>query len=270
MTQRRFPRALTIAGSDSGAGAGIQADLKTFAALGVYGTSAITAITAQNSIGVSRVHALPPDMVRAQIDAVMEDIGADAVKIGMLANAGIIEAVADAMPAHGLDKVVLDPVMVAASGDRLLDEDAVSVLRERLVPRALVVTPNLDEAALLAGMDVSGREDMEKAARRILEMGVRAVLVKGGHLGEDSEVMDVFVSERDTITIMNRRLDLEGHGTGCTLSSALAAFLARGMALEEALHEASAYLHEALRLGFRVGTGNPVVLEHFWPQRHGP
>lgn len=270
MSRRRFPRALTIAGSDSGAGAGIQADLKTFAALGVYGTSAVTAITAQNSVGVRDVHPVPPDMIRAQIDAVVEDIGTDTVKIGMLANAGVIEAVADALRAHGLEKVVLDPVMVAASGDRLLDEDAVTVLRERLVPRALVVTPNLDEAALLSGMEVAGRDDMEKAARRMLEMGAHAVLVKGGHLGEGSEVMDLFVSEHDTITIMNRRLPLEGHGTGCTLSSALAAFLARGMALEEALHEASAYLHEALRLGFHVGAGKPVVLEHFWPQRHGP
>lgn len=273
MPARKLPRALTIAGSDSGGGAGIQADLKTFAALDVYGTSAITAVTAQNSRGVNAVHTLPPDQVRAQIDAVVTDIGAGAVKIGMLANAPIIEAVAEAVTEHGLNNVVLDPVMVAASGDRLLDEDAVDALAGALLPRALVVTPNRHEAAILARMAIDDPADMKTAARRILDLGASSVLVKGGHLENPSaagEVLDVFVRGEDVITIMNRRLDVEGHGTGCTLSSAIAAFLARGVPLEEALHEASAYLHQALRHGYRVGAGKPVVLEHFWPQRFGP
>lgn len=269
MPKKPLPRALTIAGSDSGGGGGIQADLKTFAALSVFGTSAITAVTAQNSRGVSAVHVLPPEQVRAQIDAVVTDIGADAVKIGMLANAPIINAVADALADHGLRHVVLDPVMVAASGDRLLDEEAVGTLAGRLLPLAGIVTPNRDEAAILADMAIDSADDMEKAAKRILELGARAVLVKGGHLGGD-EVMDLYACGEDRITIMNRRLDVDGHGTGCTLSSALAAFLARGMDMTSALHEASAYLHEALRRGFRVGAGEPVVLEHFWPQKYSP
>lgn len=269
MTRPTLPKALTIAGSDSGGGAGIQADLKTFAALEVYGASAITAVTAQNSLGVNAVHALPPDMVAAQIDAVAGDIGAHAVKIGMLANAGIIRAVARSLQRQRLPRVVLDPVMVAASGDRLLDADAVSALWDELLPLADLVTPNLDEAAILAGTGIRDLDDVRNAAGSILERGARAVLVKGGHMAGD-EVIDFYTDGHDTITAVNQRLPVSGHGTGCTLSSAIAAYLARGLAMEEALHEATAYVHEALRHGYRVGAAEPVVLEHFWPQRHGP
>lgn len=269
MSRESLPKALTIAGSDSGGGAGIQADLKTFAALEVHGTSVITAVTAQNSLGVSAVHALPPDIVTAQLDAVAGDIGAHSVKIGMLANADIIEAVAEGLHRHRLPKVVLDPVMVAASGDRLLDAEAVSALSTRLMPLADLVTPNLEEAAILAGRDTGNLNDMKEAAEAILDKGAKAVLVKGGHL-DSSEVVDFYSDGTDTITVVNRKLPVEGHGTGCTLSSALAAYLARGLGMEEALHEASAYVHEALRHGYRVGRGKPVVLQHFWLQRHGP
>lgn len=269
MTRHSLPKALTIAGSDSGGGAGIQADLKTFSALEVFGTSAITAVTAQHTRGVAAVHALPPDMVRAQIDAVASDIGTHAVKIGMLANAGIVAAVAAAIRDHALPQVVLDPVMVAASGDQLLDDDAITTLADELLPLADVVTPNLDEATLLTGRRIHDLESMKWAARELVERGARAVLVKGGHL-DGEEVVDFFASGEDTITVVNRRLPVEGHGTGCTLSSALAAYLARGLPLADALHEATAYVHQALRHGYHVGTGEPVVLEHFWPQRIGP
>lgn len=269
MTRHSLPKALTIAGSDSGGGAGIQADLKTFAALDVFGTSAITAVTAQNTLGVSAVHALPPDMVRAQIDAVLDDIGTHSVKIGMLANAGIVKAVAAGIRDHALPFVVLDPVMVAASGDQLLDDDAVAALVEELLPLADVVTPNLDEATLLTGQRIHDLDSMKWAAANLLERGARAALVKGGHL-DGAEVVDFFAGGGDTITVVNRRLPVEGHGTGCTLSSALAAYLARGLPLPDALHEATAYVHQALRHGYQVGAGKPVVLEHFWPQRIGP
>jgi len=278
MSKARLRKALTIAGSDSGGGAGIQADLKTFAALDVYGTCAITSVTAQNSLGVNAVEALPPGVVRAQIDAVLQDIGADAVKIGMLANSAIALSVAEALDDYNLDNVVLDPVMVAASGDRLLDAEAVDAIRDELMPRCQVVTPNLDEAAMLTDRDINDLDGMRDAARTLLERGAQSVLVKGGHLEQSEadakdgggEVVDVFARGEDTITIVNQRLEVEGHGTGCTLSSALAAYLARGLPLEEALREACAYLHQALRHGYRVGGGDPVVLEHFWPQRFGP
>lgn len=269
MTRHALPKALTIAGSDSGGGAGIQADLKTFAALEVFGTSAITAVTAQHTRGVTGVHALPPEMVRAQIDAVAGDIGTHSVKIGMLANAGIVSAVAAAIREHALPLVVLDPVMVAASGDPLLDDDAVSALAGELLPLADVVTPNTDEASLLTGQRIHDLDSMKWAAGELLGRGAGAVLVKGGHL-DGAEVVDFFATGDDTVTVINKRLPVEGHGTGCTLSSALAAYLARGLPLTDALHEATAYVHEALRHGYRVGAGEPVVLEHFWPQRIGP
>lgn len=268
MSRQLPPKVLTIAGSDSGAGAGIQADLKTFAALGVYGTSAITAVTAQNTHGVQAVHALPPAMVAAQIKSVLTDIGTDAVKIGMLANAAIVHAVAEQLDAHQAQQIVLDPVMVAESGDRLLEEDAVAAIRAALLPRCLLVTPNLAEAALLSGKPVNSRDQMEAAGHALLDCGAQAVLVTGGHLPGD-EVMDVFVSAEETITVVNKRLPVSGHGTGCTLSSAIAAFLARGLSLPDALKEATAYVHEALVHGIPVGGGSATVLEHFWPQRIG-
>ena len=258
-------RALTIAGSDSGGGAGIQADLKTFAALGVYGSSALTAITAQNTLGVTAVLELPPDMVAAQIDAVMSDIGADAVKTGMLANSGIIRTVAQRVGEHAIDNLVVDPVMVAKGGDRLLQEEAVEALRDLLVPLAAVVTPNLPEASVLVGHSVESLEDAHRAARYILDMGARSVVVKGGHLQGDA--IDVYYDGRQLRELAAPRLATTStHGTGCTFASAIAAGLARGMSMEEAVVRAKQYVTEAIRSAFPVGAGHGP-LNHFHAAR---
>ena len=218
--------ALTIAGSDSGAGAGIQADLKTFAAHGVYGTSAITAVTAQNTLGVIDWQALPADLVIAQIEAIAGDIGADAVKTGMLANAAIVEAVAAAISSLDLPLVVVDPVMIAKGGDRLLEEEAVQAMRTELLPVAHVVTPNIPEAEVLAGMPIGSVADMREAALRILGLGPRVVMVKGGHL-DGPESIDVVSTGAETWEIRGPRIPTTStHGTGCTLASAIAANLA--------------------------------------------
>jgi hydroxymethylpyrimidine/phosphomethylpyrimidine kinase len=255
--------ALTIAGSDSGGGAGIQADLKTFAAHRVYGTSAITAVTAQNTLGVTMWQALPADLVTAQIEAVAGDIGADAVKIGMLANAAIVEAVAAALLDLDLPLVVVDPVMVAKGGDRLLEEDAVAALRAELLPRAHIVTPNLSEAEVLAGMTIRTLADMRTAATRILGLGPRVVLVKGGHL-DGPESVDVACSARDSFEVRMPRIDTRStHGTGCTLSSAIAANLAHGLDDRAAIVQAREYLDGAMRHAPDVGRGHGP-LEHFW------
>ena len=254
-------KALTIAGSDSGGGAGIQADLKTFSAFRVFGTSVLTAITAQNSVGVHGVHELPAPFVRAQLDAVLSDLGADAVKIGMLASAPIIEAVADGLAAHPHGPVVLDPVMIAKSGDPLLRADARRALGERLLPLALVVTPNLHEAGALADMTVTSEEDMEEAARRILALGPRTVLVKGGHL-KDSATDILWDGVRFTRFAAPRLDSTATHGTGCTLSSAIAAGLALGRDLTDAIREAKAYVTAAIRGGFQLGQG-VGALRHF-------
>ena len=254
-------RAMTIAGSDSGGGAGIQADLKTFAALGVYGSSALTAITAQNTLGVTAVHELPPDMVAAQIDAVMSDIGADAVKTGMLSNSGIIRTVAEKVGEHAIENLVVDPVMVAKGGDRLLQEEAVEALRGLLVPLAAVVTPNLPEASVLVGRDVESLEDARRAARDILDMGARSVVVKGGHLQGDA--VDVFYDGRQMREIAAPRIPTTStHGTGCTFASAIAAGLAQGMGTEDAVVRAKEYVTEAIHNAFPVGTGHGP-LHHF-------
>ena len=255
------PKALTIAGSDSGGGAGIQADLKTFSAFRVFGTSVLTAITAQNSVGVHGVHEVPPAFVRAQIDAVLSDFGADAVKIGMLSSAPIIAAVTDGLAAHPHGPVVLDPVMLAKSGDALLHADAREALAQRLLPVATVVTPNLHEASALAGMSVSTEKEMEEAARRILARGARTVLVKGGHL-KDSATDILWDGKRFTRFEAKRVDSTSLHGTGCTLSSAIAAGLARGRGLEDAIREAKAYVTAAIREGFAAGRG-VGVLRHF-------
>jgi hydroxymethylpyrimidine/phosphomethylpyrimidine kinase len=257
----RAPTALTIAGSDSGAGAGIQADLKTFAALGVYGTSALTAITAQNTLGVRAVEELSPTIVAAQIDAVIEDIDADAVKTGMLASAAITETVAERLGHHGITQVVVDPVMVAKSGDRLLREDAVQALRQTLLPLALVVTPNLPEAEILAGMAIRGRAELEEAARRIAATGARYVLVKGGHAPGDP--VDVLFDGRAFKEFAGPRVQTRNtHGTGCTLSAAIAAYLARGAPVEQAVRRAKDYLTAALRTAYPIGHGHGP-LNHF-------
>jgi hydroxymethylpyrimidine/phosphomethylpyrimidine kinase len=255
--------ALTIAGSDSGGGAGIQADLKTFAAHRIYGTSAITAVTAQNTCGVRSWQALAPALVREQIEAVVEDIGCDAVKIGMLATAEIVSAVASAIRALKLSNLVLDPVMVAKGGDRLLHEEAVTAIRGSLLPLVDVVTPNVPEAEVLAGIPVRTREDMYEAGQRILAMGPGVVLVKGGHL-DGPESVDVAVTTLGTFELRGRRIDtVHTHGTGCTLSSAIAANLALGKPSREALARAREYLEGAIMHAPRIGQGHGP-LNHFW------
>lgn len=251
-----YPRLLSIAGSDSGGGAGIQADLKTFAALGCYGMTAITALTAQNTLGVRAIHGIPPQMLRDQIDAVLEDIGAHAVKIGMLHAPEIVLTVAEAIDRHALRKVVLDPVMVATSGAVLIDNPAIVVLVRELFPRALVVTPNLDEAALLVGRPLGSESDMEAAAQELLRMGAHAVVLKGGHLAGDL-VCDLLLTENSAAHWMRapRIHTANTHGTGCTLSSAIAAHLALGMNLREAVEEARVYVRAGLEAGSKVRTG---------------
>jgi hydroxymethylpyrimidine/phosphomethylpyrimidine kinase len=257
------PSVLTIAGSDSSAGAGIQADLKTFAALGVYGTCAITAITAQNTLGVSAVQEMPPGIVAAQIEAVVTDIRPDAVKTGMLASGPIIEVVAAKVREHSLPNLVVDPVMVAKSGDRLLREDAVAALRELLLPLATVVTPNLPEAEALSGRPVRTDEDVRAAAEAIVRLGARAVVVKGGHR-ESAEATDVLYEGKAFREYTAPRIETAStHGTGCTFASAIAACLARGLPLADAVSEAKAYLTEALRRAYPIGGGHGPV-NHFW------
>ena len=248
-------RALTIAGSDSGGGAGIQADLKTFQALGVFGMTAITAVTVQNTKGVTGYEALSPDTVADQIRAVATDIGVDAAKTGMLASAEIIEAAADAIEEVGLPAVVVDPVSVSKHGHPLLAEDAVGALRNRILPLATLVTPNLPEAGLLAGFPVQSREEMERAGRAILELGPRAVLVKGGHL-EGADATDLLVTHDGVEPIVGERVDTpHTHGTGCVLSAAIAAYLARGSDLLEAVRGGKAFVTEAIRAAFEIGHG---------------
>ena len=263
MVERAHPPvALSIAGSDSGGGAGIQADLKTFAALGVYGTSAITAVTAQNTVAVTGVEAVTPELLSRQIDAVVEDIGVDAVKTGMLKSAELIHVVGEKLAAHGLDKVVVDPVMVAKSGDRLLDEEAVRVLADELIPRALVVTPNLPEAEALVGFPVADESSVRAAARQIVEMGAKAVVIKGGH-GSGEAAVDWLYDGRRYRSFGAPRLDVRHtHGTGCTFSAAIAAGLARGLSLERTVEMAKRYLTAALGRGVAIGKGHGPV-DHF-------
>jgi len=255
------PTALTIAGSDSGGGAGIQADLKTFSAFRVFGTSVVAALTAQNSLGVHGVFNVPPDFVARQIDAVLSDIGADAIKIGMLSTAPIVHAVAERLGAHRRRPVVLDPVMIAKSGDPLLEPPARGALVAEMLPLAEVVTPNLHEAAALAGIPVAAEADMEEAARRIHALGPRHVLVKGGHLKDAAT--DILWDGRAVRRFTALRLDSpHTHGTGCTLSAAIAAGLARGRPLGDAVEEAKRYVTAAIGAGFQAGRG-VGALRHF-------
>lgn len=256
--QRTYVRVLSIAGSDSGGGAGIQADLKTFAALGCFGMTAITAVTAQNTVGVAAIHGVPPEMVKAQIDAVVGDIGVDAIKIGMLLSADIVQAVADAL--RQLDPrppIVLDPVMVATSGDRLLAPDTVEVMVRELFPLATVVTPNLDEAVLLLQRPIASAEALLDAAVDLVGLGAPTVLVKGGHL-EGDEITDAFAAA-DGRTQLFRAPRIESgnvHGTGCTLSSAIAAHLAMGRPLTAAVKLGRSFVREAIAAGVEVTTGH--------------
>jgi len=256
---------LSIAGSDSGGGAGIQADLKTFSALGCFGMTAITAITAQNTVGVSAIHGVPPEMLKAQIQTVVEDIGVDAVKIGMLHSAEVVQVVAWAIRHYRLPNVVLDPVMVATSGDALITRDAVKVLVDELFGLASVITPNLDEAELLLNRKITGIEELETAAQELLAMGAQAVLLKGGHL-QGNEVVDVLVQPRQaTLRLSSQRIESRNvHGTGCTLSSAIAAHLALGLDLAQAVTQARSYVLGAIAAGAGVHTG-----EGHGPLNHG-
>ncbi len=254
----KIPRCLTIAGSDSGGGAGVQADLKTFAALGAYGMSAVTALTAQNSVGVQGILEVDPDFVSLQIRSVVEDIGVDAVKTGMLAGAAIVSRVARDIRELNLRKVVVDPVMVAKSGNALLRSDAVEALTRELLPLATVVTPNLHEASALAGFEVEDAQGMKEAARRIHAMGPRCVVVKGGHL--PGSPMDLLFDGSAFREFVNERHDTpHTHGTGCTFASAVAAGLARGFGVEEAVARAKAYITEAIRNGLPLGRGHGPV-----------
>jgi len=254
-------KALTIAGSDSGGGAGIQADLKTFSAFRVFGMSVITAVTAQNSMGVQGVENLPPAFVAQQLRSVLSDFGADAAKCGMLSTAPIIEAVAAELRQQPIAKLVVDPVMVAKSGDALLRPDARLALIEKILPLALLVTPNLPEAEALAGIPVESRSDMEEAARRIHGLGSRYVLVKGGHLKGDA--LDLLWNGREFTAFSTPRIDSKNtHGTGCTFSAAIAAELARGQALGDAVRASKAYVTKAIREGFLLGRG-VGQLRHF-------
>lgn len=260
-SMKSIRKALTIAGSDSGAGAGIQADLKTFAALGVYGTSAITAITAQNTVGVARVFELSPALVGAQIDAIIEDIGAHALKTGMLANAAIIDTVAKKIVEHRLKNIVVDPVMVATSGDLLIKKNAVAALRTRLLPLSTVVTPNIPEAEQLTGMRLRSWKEIAAAARQIVAMGAKTVIIKGGH--RKGPAVDLYFDGKTIHLLAAPRIRTRNtHGTGCTLSAAIAAYLAKGEDLERAVRSAKKYLTAAIRAGFAVGAGHSPV-HHF-------
>ena len=255
--------ALTIAGSDSGGGAGIQADLKTFAAHRVYGTSAITAVTAQNTQGVTAFEAVSAALVRAQIDAVMSDIGAHAAKTGMLANAAIVETVAAAVAELGIPNLVVDPVMIAKSGDALIAPDAVRALTTFLLPRALVVTPNVPEAEALAGLSIASESDRREAARRIAAFGPAAVIVKGGHV-PGPEIVDLLFERGEFLEFRHQRVPgPHTHGTGCTFAASLAASLALGRSLRDAIPLAQQYIAGAIHGAPGIGHGHGPM-DHFW------
>ncbi|MEA4909373.1 MAG: bifunctional hydroxymethylpyrimidine kinase/phosphomethylpyrimidine kinase [Anaerolineaceae bacterium] len=264
---KTYRRLLTIAGSDSGGGAGIQADLKTFAALGGYGMSVIAALTAQNTQAVRGIHAVPADFVALQIQAVLEDIGVDAVKIGMLHSPEVIRAVAAELRRFQPANIVLDPVMVAKSGDKLLQDEAIQALKDELLPLATVITPNLPEAAVLLGRPVEPGADLSQVCAALLAFGPQAVLVKGGHLdGADSPDTLLLRGERQARVFTGQRIQTRNtHGTGCTLSSAIAAYLAQGISIPEAVEQAKAYLSAALEAGkhYRLGNGHGPV-QHFY------
>ena len=255
----KLPVALTIAGSDSGGGAGIQADLKTFAALGVHGTSAITAITAQNTLGVTAIQELPVHIIRAQIDAVVADLAPAAAKTGMISSVEIIETVARAVREHGISNLVVDPVMVAKGGAKLLQDDAVDALRRLLLPLAAVVTPNLPEAEVLLGHPVSKRAEQRAAAREILALGPRAVVVKGGHAGGTDSTDFYLDAERELTLAGERFATTNTHGSGCVFSAAIAAELSKGAPLAQAVTSAKAFVSAAIETSLELGHGHGPV-----------
>lgn len=256
-------RTLTIAGSDSGGGAGIQADIKTITALGGYATSVITAMTAQNTLGVTAIHEVPEDFIRAQLDAVMTDIGTDAVKTGMLASPSVVHAVADKVRQYNIDRLVVDPVMAAKSGDRLLSEQGMRTLVAELLPLAFVVTPNIPEAEIIAGMQIGSGEDMEAAAERIAAMGPPHVVVKGGHRAGDA--LDVLYTDGECIRFAKDRIETKNtHGTGCTFSAAIAAGLAAGLSVVSAVAQAEAYIETAITFALPIGHGHGPTDHTAW------
>ena len=258
-----MPTALTIAGSDSGGGAGIQADLKTFAAHGVYGTCAITAVTAQNTVGVHAVLTLPVEMVAAQVRAVADDISVDAVKTGMLSTTDIVETVAALLPTLGTPHIVVDPVMVAKSGDRLLSDDAIDAIKTALLPHASVVTPNTMEAEVLTGVSIASLDDAREAARGICALGASTVVIKGGHMAM-AEAVDLFYDGVTFVEVSGPRFEATNtHGTGCTFGAAIAANLALGRPLSDAVSSAKTYVAQAIQHGLPLGHGHGPV-DHFW------
>ncbi|MFP9112582.1 bifunctional hydroxymethylpyrimidine kinase/phosphomethylpyrimidine kinase [Flavobacterium sp. RHBU_3] len=266
----KYPVVLTIAGSDSGGGAGIQADLKTFSALGCFGTSVITALTAQNTLGVTGIHSVPPDFVKAQMEAVLTDIRPDAIKIGMVHTPALVEAIANTLADYPEIPVVFDPVMIASSGHRLIEEETVSALVEKLFPIATLITPNLDEAALLAGMPIASVNEMHTAGDKIMELGCKALLLKGGHLTTAHLTSLLYEADKAPIAFTSEKIDTQNmHGSGCTLSSAIAAFLARGYALPQAVGQAQDYVHNAIVAGADVltGTGHGPLNHFFNPEK---
>ena len=266
----QYNRVLTIAGSDSGGGAGIQADIKAISAAGVFAASAITAVTVQNTVGVEAVHPIPLDIIEGQIAAVLSDIGADAVKIGMMHSAEVIDVVACQLDKFALHNVVLDPVMVATSGHRLIEESAIEALKKVLIPRARVITPNIPEAEILAGVKIQSQSQLPEIARQLSLDGRVSVLLKAGHLTDD-ELIDIFYNAEtdEIIELRSKRLSTQNtHGTGCTLSSSLAAMLAKGMDLSDAVRAAKDYINSAIISGARyeIGKGHGPV-DHFWAYR---
>ncbi len=265
MTLPSIPIALTIAGSDSGGGAGIQADLRTFAFHCVHGTSALTCITAQNTLGVSRVDALPPEAVTAQIEAIVQDIGVQAAKTGMLLNQGIIAAVAEQVLTFNISNLVVDPVMVSRTGAQLIDDSAIAALKTLLVPQALILTPNRYEAQLLSGIEINTLEDMQKAAQQIFELGAKSVLVKGGGMSDQLRGVDVWFDGTQCETFVTQRVETKHtHGTGCTLSAAIAANLALGKEPRSAIAAGKQYVTTALEYSLAIGQGQGPV-GHFFP-----
>lgn len=263
----KYNRVLSIAGSDSGGGAGIQADIKAISACGSYAATAITAITVQNTVGVSNVHAVPNNILAEQIEAVLSDIGADAIKIGMLHSSETIQVVADALDKYQIENVVLDPVMVATSGDKLLQDEAISTLKEVLIPKVKVITPNIPEAEILLGKKIPSQEEIFTSAEELAEMYKVSVLLKAGHLSED-ELIDVFYDfeKGESLKMKSERLSTKNtHGTGCTMSSAFAAYLSQGFKVQEAAQMAKNYINEAIKAGadYEIGAGHGPV-NHFY------
>lgn len=271
MTEKmKYNRVLTIAGSDSGGGAGIQADIKAISAMGCYAASAITAVTVQNTLGVEAVHPIPLDILAGQIDAVLSDIGADAVKIGMLHSSEVVQVVAEKLRAYGVENVVLDPVMVSTSGHRLIEESAIATLKSTLLPISRVITPNIPEAEILAEVKIESNAQLCEVARALSMGGKVSVLLKAGHLTEERLVDIFYNAESDTILeLPSVRIHTPNtHGTGCTLSSAFAAALARGLSLDDAARAAKEYINEAIvsGAGYTIGSGHGPV-DHFFAQK---